>query len=136
MNVPASAQLDVLVMGANNEKQEWLKTHEVVISKMARIKSFESVCEMPKGAIQIVIGDMTLGLPVADIIDLDKEKARLQKEIQKLEKDIKQIEGKLANENFVSKAPVEVIEEQKTRKDEAQIVIAKLSSALEQLDVA
>ena len=136
MNVPASAQLDVLVMGANEEKHACLKTHEVVISKMARIQSFEAITDMPKGAIQIVIGDMTLGLPVADIIDLDKEKARLQKEIQKLEKDIKQIEGKLANENFISKAPEEVIEEQKARKDEAQIVIAKLASALDQLDVA
>ncbi len=67
---------------------------------------------------------------------MDKERARLQKEIQKLEKDIKQIDGKLANENFVSKAPEEVIEEQKHRKQEAQIVIEKLNSALDQLDVA
>jgi valyl-tRNA synthetase len=136
MNVPASAQLDILIKGANDQKQSWMNAHSAVISKMARIQSFKTITDMPKGAIQIVIGDVTLGLPVADIIDLDKERARLQKEIQKLEKDIKQIEGKLANENFVSKAPEEVIEEQKHRKQEAQIVIEKLNSALNQLDVA
>ncbi len=136
MNVPASAQLDVLVMDADDETQSWMQTHQAIIFKMARVKSFDIVSEMPQGAIQLVVGEVTLGLPVADIIDLDKERARLQKEIQKLEKDIKQIDGKLANENFVSKAPEEVIEEQKHRKKEAQIVIKKLNSALDQLDVA
>ena len=135
MNVPASAQLDLLIMGAGNDETQWLEHHATVISKMARIKSFDHVPSMPQGAIQIVIGDTTLGLPVADIIDLDKERERLNKEIQKHEKEIKQIEGKLANENFVSKAPAEVVEEQKTRKDEANITIEKLSSALKQLNV-
>ena len=136
MNVPASARLDLLVAGADAQQETWLTAHEVIIAKMARIQSVTHVDAMPKGAVQIVIGEMTLGLPVADIIDLDKERARLQKEIQKLEKDIQQIEGKLANENFVSKAPEEVIEEQKVRKEEAETTIVKLSSALKQIDVA
>jgi len=133
MNVPASAKLDLLVMDTTDQEKTWLDTHSVVISKMARIKNMEHVSGMPQGAIQIVVGEMTLGLPVADIIDLDAERERLQKQIQKLEKDIKQIEGKLANENFVSKAPEEVVEEQKMRKDEAHITIDKLSLALKQL---
>ena len=136
MNVPASAQLDALVMDADETVKTWIESHSAIIAKMARVKSFEHVSDMPKGAIQVVVGDVTFGLPVADIIDLDAERARLQKEIQKLEKDIKQIEGKLANENFVSKAPEEVVEEQKARKEEAEIIIEKLASALKQLDVA
>ena len=136
MNVPASAQLDVLIMGADENAQQWFAAHEGVISKMARVKSFETVSKMPQGAIQIVIGDMTLGLPVANIIDLDKERGRLQQQIHKLEKDIKQIEGKLSNQGFVANAPEEVIEEQKMRKQESQVIIEKLSMALKQLDVA
>jgi valyl-tRNA synthetase len=67
---------------------------------------------------------------------LDKERARLEKEIEKLQKDIKQIEGKLSNKGFIQNAPEEVVEEQKTRKEEALTVIEKLSSALDQLNVA
>jgi valyl-tRNA synthetase len=135
MNVPASAKLGLLIMNASGDEKTWLDNNQAVISKMARIESFDHVDDMPQGAIQIVIGGMTLGLPVAGIIDLDKERERLNKEIQKHEKEIKQIEGKLANENFVSKAPAEVVEEQKIRKTEANIMIEKLSSALKQLNI-
>jgi len=136
MNVPASAQLDVLVMGADDTVQQWITTHQAIIVKMARVKSFDTVADMPKGAIQLVVGDVTFGLPVADIIDLDAERARLQKEIQKLEKEVAQIDGRLSNENFVAKAPEDVVTEQKLRKEEAAMTINKLASALKQLDVA
>jgi valyl-tRNA synthetase len=136
MNVPASAQLDILVMGASDEIKKRFETHMAIIAKMARIKAVNHVNSIPVGAIQTVVGDMTIGLPVADIIDLDKERARLSKEIQKLEKDIKQIEGKLANQGFVQNAPEDVIEEQKQRKIDAQITVEKLNRALEQLNVA
>ena len=67
----------------------------------------------------LVLGEATLGLQVADLIDLAEEKTRLSKEIEKLEKDISGIEKKLANEKFVSRAPPEIIEEQHTRKADA-----------------
>lgn len=136
MNVPASAKLKLLIMGATDQEKQWLDTHQVIISKMARIESYSYVDSMPKGAIQIVIGTINLGLPVADIIDLDKERERLNKEIQKLQADIKQIEDRLSNQGFVANAPEEVIEENKQRQEEAAIIIQKLSSALKQLDVA
>jgi valyl-tRNA synthetase len=100
---------------------------------MARLEAIDSVAQMPQGAIQAVLGEATYGLPVADIIDLDKERARLNKEIEKLQKDIQQIEGKLANEKFVSNAPEEIVEEQKSRKADAEFTIEKLHSALKQI---
>ena len=135
MNVPASAKLDVLFLGGSDEAQKRLKSHEVIIFKMARVKSIVEVKDMPKGALQIVIDDMTIGLPVANIINLDKEQERLKNQIDKLEKDIKQINGKLKNQGFVNNAPAEIIEEQKSRRQEALIIIKKLELALQQLNV-
>ena len=68
------------------------------------------------------------------MIDLAEEKTRLGKEIDKLEKDISGIEKKLANEKFVSRAPPEIIEEQHTRKADAETAIEKLRGAQAQLD--
>jgi valyl-tRNA synthetase len=133
MNVPASAKINLLVKGADNTVVSNLNAHKLVMQKMARLEEFEFVSNMPKGAVQTVVGDTTYGLPVADIIDLDKERARLQKEIGKLQKDIKQIEGKLNNKGFVQNAPDDVIEEQKHRKVEAVQIIEKLESALKQI---
>jgi valyl-tRNA synthetase len=60
----------------------------------------------------------------------------LRKEIERLEKDIKKIDGKLGNEQFVQNAPEEVIEEQRSRKEEAETTMLKLSKALQQLEAA
>lgn len=136
MNVPASAQLDLLVKGADKQTLQWIENHKDIILRMARLAGIEFVAGMPKGAVQSILNEATLGLPVADIIDLDKERARLRKEIQRLESDITKIDAKLSNKKFVSNAPEDVVEEQKHRREEAQSVIEKLSSALEQIGVA
>uniref|UniRef100_UPI002603AB5B hypothetical protein n=1 Tax=Asticcacaulis sp. TaxID=1872648 RepID=UPI002603AB5B len=79
------------------------------------------------------LDEATLILPLADFIDVEKEKARLAKEIGKLEQDIAKIDAKLSNKNFVDKAPEEVIEEQRERRAEADTVRAKLADALARL---
>ena len=86
-----------------------------------------------KGAVQIVVGEATYGLPLADIIDLDQERARLKKEIDKLGDEIGKLEKKLANENFVARAPAAVVEEQKERRAEAETARSKLTQALERI---
>ena len=133
MNVPASAKINLLVKDADEATQSHIKAHEIVMQRMARLESIEFISEMPHGAVQTVVGEATFGLPVADIIDLDSERARLKKEIDKLQKDIKQIDGKLNNKGFVQNAPEDVIEEQKHRKIDAEQVIQKLESALQQI---
>jgi valyl-tRNA synthetase len=74
-----------------------------------------------------------LALPLADIVDLDQERGRLQKEIDKLASDITGIDKKLANKNFTSKAPEDVVAEQHDRRAAAAAASAKLELALERL---
>jgi valyl-tRNA synthetase len=105
-----------------------------VIKRRARLEEITLADALPEGAVSLVLGEATLGLQVADLIDLGEEKTRLGKEIEKLEKDISSIEKKLGNEKFISRAPPEIIEEQHTRKAEAKAAIEKLKSAKAQLD--
>ncbi|MCI5060208.1 MAG: valine--tRNA ligase [Alphaproteobacteria bacterium] len=139
MNVPVSAKITLMLEGASADQQDKVAQYRSVISQMARLEKVEFLkkgSEVPKGAIKTVLGEMTLILPIADLIDLDQERARLKKEISKLEKDIAEISKKLGNEKFVSNAPKEVVEEQKSRQAQSQNTKEKLAQALEQLDAA
>ncbi|MDG3443648.1 valine--tRNA ligase [Nitrospirillum amazonense] len=134
MNVPPSAQLPLLVKGAGAETAARLGTHRDLVLKLARLSDITLTEEAPAtGAVQAVVDEATLVLPLADFIDLAKEKARLAKEIQKLEGEIAKVDAKLGNPNFVDKAPPEVIEEQRERRAEADSTRAKLAEALSRL---
>ena len=75
----------------------------------------------------------TLILPLGDIVDLDREKARLAKEIGRLDAEIAKIGAKLGNPNFVAKAKPEVVEEQRLREAEAGRDRDRLHAAFERL---
>lgn len=134
MNVPPSAQIDLKLKDAGAETLKRLATHRDLILRMARLAGVEPLSgAVPKSAVQAVLDEATLILPLEGIVDLDKERARLTKEIEKLSGEIKKIDGKLSNEQFVAKAPEEVIEEQRDRRDAAEQARDKLRKALEML---
>jgi valyl-tRNA synthetase len=136
MNVPAAAKINLLVKGANAATQERLKTYEEIICRMARLETIGLAADAPKGAIQSVVDEATIILPIADIIDLDKERARLRKEIEKLNAELTKIHTKMADEKFVKNAPEEIIEEQRSRQANFESTLNKLSQALKQLEAA
>jgi len=103
---------------------------------MARVDAIDYTDSFPKGTVQSVCGPVTIGLPIAELIDLDKERDRLQKEIKRLQGDIAKIDEKLGNAEFVSNAPPDIIEEQKSRKSDWSATLEKLAHALEQLKAA
>ncbi len=136
MNVPAGAEISVLVKDANDTTKKRIALYSEVICKMARLESINLTDVIPSGAVQTIIGEATIILPIADIIDLGAERSRLAKVIGKLDLDIKKIDAKLGNEQFVQNAPEEVIAEQKSRKEEALGKREKLAGALKQLESA
>jgi valyl-tRNA synthetase len=77
--------------------------------------------------------DATVMLPLADVIDLDQEKARLEKSIAKADGEITKLQKKLQNQKFLSRAPEEVVKEQKNRLTEEKATKGKLTDALERL---
>ncbi|PZR16296.1 MAG: valine--tRNA ligase [Azospirillum brasilense] len=131
MNVPPSQRFPLLVQGAGPEVlargQRWLDT----IARMARIEAIQPLAgEPPKGVAQAVLGEATIMLPLAGIIDIDAERARLAKERGKAEAEAKKIAAKLDNADFVARAKPEVVEENRERLAAAQAEIARLEAAL------
>jgi valyl-tRNA synthetase len=135
MNVPPGLVIPVaFIRDAGEVTRARLATHRGLILRLARLGDIQSsTAQAPKGAVQIVVDEATIMLPLADLIDIGREKGRLQKEIDKLTGEIDKTENKLANEQFVAKAPPEVIEDQRERLGEAKQARAKLASALERL---
>jgi valyl-tRNA synthetase len=131
MNVPPAAELTATLRDASAETKRRLDTHGALIRRLARLSSIEPSDAVPeKGAAQAVIDEATLVLPLAGIIDLDKERARLTKEIEKNASEVEKIDRKLGNAQFLEKAPDDVVEEQRERRAEAQAAIEKLQQAL------
>ena len=136
MNVPAAAKVKLLIKGANKATEERLARYDEILRRMARLEDVTLTSAFPTGCIQTVVEEATLGMPVADIIDLDKERERLGKEIERLKQEINKADQKLGNAEFVANAPVEVVEEHKQRKTDALSTIEKLSQALKHLQAA
>ncbi|MEP2829073.1 valine--tRNA ligase [Parvibaculum sp.] len=136
MNVPAGAKVALLIKDASAESLARLERHRSLIDRLARLSSVEVATEAPHGAIQIVLDEATLILPLASLIDVEAETARLRKELGKLEGEVKKIDAKLGNAKFLAGAPEQVVEEQRERKADAEAAIAKFTDALKRLEGA
>ncbi|MCJ7598890.1 MAG: valine--tRNA ligase [Methyloceanibacter sp.] len=135
MNVPAGAKVPLVIAFASEETKARVARHEQTIKGLARLDTLE-FGRPQAGAVQIVLDEATLALPLADIIDIDAESKRLKREIDKVGSEIAQLDAKLANEKFVSRAPEHVVEEQRERKSEAEATATKLEQALKRLEAA
>jgi len=135
MNVPAAAKVPLIIAGAADTTRARIAVHADTIKRLARLDSLD-FGRPQAGAVQIVLEEATLALPLAGIIDIGAESQRLKREIDKVGSEIKQLDAKLANEKFVSRAPEHVVEEQRERKTEAEATAAKLEQALKRLEAA
>jgi valyl-tRNA synthetase len=133
MNVPPSARIALVLKDATKETQTRLSRHREAITTLGRLSSARAGKDIPKGSAQFIVEEAVAALPLGDVIDLAKERARLEKELKKAEAEMRQFDAKLANENFVSRAPEDVIEEQKEKRAEAAAVKARLEEALKRL---
>jgi valyl-tRNA synthetase len=133
MNVPAAAKIPMLLLGAGDEAGGWLGAHLELILRLARLDEVSTEGEVPKGAVQLVHDQATVALPIAEVIDVEAEKSRLEREIAKQDGEIEKLNKKLANRQFLAKAPEQVVEEQRDRLAEADAARLKLSDALERI---
>ncbi len=111
MHVPAGLHVSMLQTQLDAAGQAAWDRNEVLIKRLARIDSLTAVDSFPKGTVTIAPEGATFGLPLADIIDVEEEKARLEKTLSKLAKEMGGLNGRLKNPKFVESAPEEVVVE-------------------------
>jgi valyl-tRNA synthetase len=134
MNVPAGAKIPLVLSGASEESAVRLARHIDVIATLARLSSAEAAPATPKGSAQFVLGEAVVALPLGDVIDFVKERARLEKDLKKAQDEIARFDAKLSNEQFVAKAPEEVLIEQREKRAEAMALAERLAQAVSRLE--
>jgi len=133
MNVPGGAKIPLVLVGAGKAARARAERYEETVKRLARIEAISLAKTPPKGAAQIVLADVTAALPLAGVIDVDAERARLEREIARNEAEIAKVDARLANADFVAKAPPEVIEENRERKAAFEAAVKKLKAALKRV---
>ena len=137
MNVPASAKPELVLLdgkATHSGWQDWIATHKDAMIRMARLKDIRLAEAMPPQSAQAVVAGVEMAMPLADVLDFDAEKKRLNTALIAAESEVKKIESKLNNQGFVSKAPAEVIEENKRRLEVEIERRDKIETALNRLN--
>ncbi len=134
MRVPAGLKIPMLVTSIDQQGQSAWDRNAAMILKLARVDSLTPTDSMPKGCITVPVSGATFGLPLADIIDIDAEKARLSRTLDKLAKELGGLKGRLNNPKFVESAPAAVIEETRANLAEREEEQAQLTAAMTRLN--
>ncbi|KZY27572.1 MULTISPECIES: valine--tRNA ligase [unclassified Sulfitobacter] len=131
MHVPAGLQVPMLVTGWDAPAQSAWAANETMIRRLARVESLDEQEAFPKGTVSIAVPGADFGLPLAGLIDIGEEKARLGKTLDKLKKEIGGLSGRLGNPKFAASAPADVVAEAEAnlaaREEEARQIEAALA---------
>ena len=126
MNVPPSKKAELTVV---TEEQAVFTTGIPFLKRLANASEVTVAADAPadvNGLVSVVTSAAKLYIPLAELVDLDAERARLAKEIEKAEKYLAGIEKKLSNEKFVSKAPEAVVQRERDNMEKTRALIAQL----------
>jgi valyl-tRNA synthetase len=134
MNI--NAAIPLVLAGGSTETKARAERWAEFIKRLARVSEISSAATPPQGSVQLVVRGEVAALPLKGVIDLAAERARLAKEMQKADSDIARVDAKLGNANFVARAPEEVVEEEKEKREEALARKTKIAEALERLKAA
>ena len=134
MNVSAGTKATVLVCEASPATRARVEAWGETIRRMARLGEFRAADEaVPQGSAQAVLDEATLAMPLAGLIDLDAERARLEKERARAGAEREKLERKLENAGFTARAKPEVVTETRERMEAARLEEDRLAAALQRL---
>ena len=133
MNVPPSKRPTLII---TSDRPEVFEAGRTYLSKLAYAGKVEISAEAPadtEGMVSVVTGSAKMFMPMAELVDIEKERARIEKELDKARAQLEAQNKKLANESFVSRAPEAVVNAERERAEKARALIANLEESLAKL---
>jgi len=134
MGVAAGAQLPLTLVAADAGVAANVKSWGETIRRLARVTEISFADSAPSGSVQMIVRGGLVAIPLAGVVDIAVERARLVREIDKERKERTGVDAKLANADFVARAPEDIVEEMRERGEAAAARIAKIAAALARLD--
>lgn len=134
MNVPPSKKPHLVII---TDKTEVFEAGRVYLSKLAYAGDLTVSAETPastEGMVAVVTNDAKLYMPLAELVDLRKERERIEKELKKAQEDLQKTEAKLRNESFIAKAPASVVASERERVEKTKALIWNLQESLKALN--
>jgi valyl-tRNA synthetase len=132
MNIAGGTQIPLTLVASADTKARagrWMEA----LKRLARLSEITFAKAPPKGLVQLLVRGEVAALPLAGVVDLAAERARLEKEIAKCDADIQRVDKKLENKDFVARAPQEILDLENERRREAEDRKTKILEALERL---
>ena len=133
MNVPPSRKSRLIIV---TDKAKAFNDGEKFICKLAYASGIEVRAELPEstdGMVSVITDNARMFMPMAELVDLEKERARMEKELANAKKQLDGQIAKLANENFVSRAPEKVVNVEREKKAKLEALIENLEESLKNL---
>ena len=130
-----SAQVKASVICPDQNKQAILQANNKAILALTRVEELQIIAEgnRPKGAASYILNEIEIFVPLAGLVDVDQELAKLKKAMEKVSLQLKKVEGKLGNSKFLDNAPPEVVAGEKEKQEVLSAKLAKIEENMERL---
>ncbi len=128
MNIPPSKNVDALIEAPEKKTAETILQNAVYVQNLAKVQSLkvDSAIQKPEASATAVVGENQVHVLLKGLLDFEEEKKRLRKEISKVEKEIQFSEKKLSNNDFLGKAPQEIVDSVKEKVGAMRLQLEKL----------
>ncbi|MEG1191404.1 MAG: class I tRNA ligase family protein, partial [Oscillospiraceae bacterium] len=133
MNVPPSKRAHLIVVSDKAEVFESCKAYFLKLAYASEVTVSSTAPDEAQGMVSVVTDEARMFMPLSELVDFEKERARIEKDIEKAQKEYDGQIAKLSNEKFLAKAPEKVVATEKERADRAKALIDNLKESLNKL---
>lgn len=136
MDVAHSTKTNVIIVSEQSEIRQLFEENRAYLERLASalgVAVREDRADIPEDAVSAVIEGAQVYIPLEELVDIEKEMERLEREKEKLDKELERVDKKLSNQGFVNKAPAEVVQAEREKRDKYRNMMDKVLERLNSL---